>query len=572
MYTKESLERLKEKIDLISLISSHIALKAAGASYKGLCPFHDEKSPSFTIRRGDTHYHCYGCGAHGDAIQFLMTHLQMSFQEAVDSLAERFQVVLDVVEQKENADMQPLKEALSIANQFYHYSLIESSAGKEARAYLLQRGLSIEFMKRFGLGFCPEEGTLFRKVMQHHKITHDNLLKAGLLSKNGSEFFKGRITFPILSPFGQIVGFSARKLREESFGGKYINTPETALFKKSHLLFGLYYSRRRIAKEGSVIVVEGQLDCLRLLDAGLHYVVAALGTAFGKEHVAQLKKLGVRKSYLLFDGDKAGRAAASKVGDLFQEVGIDVVVSSLPEGSDPDSYLNQHSIEELCGYLERGQSYLEFQINYLDKGNSPAAKAELVALLKKQIESWEEPVMVHESLKKLASLVDVPMQMIGVRNPPPISLPLPQQKRSLDFDRILEMDLLRWLILKGNEKANFVETALAYLREEHFFNLTCRQMYGYFIRNKSLDLLAYVIATGEESLIDEIMQKKVPLERADLLFVETVQKLCDRFWLRQSEEIKKQMQEHLHSEEKLIALTKEFDALKKMRPSVTLLT
>jgi len=571
MYTKECLERLKEKIDLIELVSSYVELKAAGASYKGLCPYHDEKSPSFTLRRGDTHYHCFGCGVHGDAIQFLMTHLNLSFQEAVESLAERFQVVLEVVDQKgPKVDLTPLKEALEVAQQFYHYCLLEDPRGKEARDYLLGRGLTVDFIRRFGVGFAPDEGALFRKVMRHHKVSEDSLHKAGLLTKRGSGFFRGRITFPIRSSFGQIVGFSARKLREESYGGKYINTPETALFKKSHLLFGLNYSRRRIAKEGVVILVEGQVDALRLIDAGLSYAVAALGTAFGKEHVGQLKKLGVKKSYLLFDGDKAGRAAASKVGDLLQEVGVDVVVACLPEGSDPDSYLAAHSVEKLCDHMERGQEYLEFQVAYLHKGDSPAAKTALVKRMQEQIERWQEPLMVHESLKKLAALVDVPQQM--VRSNRPIVQKAPVKKGPIDFARILEMDFLRWLILKGNEKPELLATASSFLTEQHFFTPACKRMFCHIIENKQVDLLSCAMALGEEALIDEIMQKKVNVERVDKLFVETVQRLCDRLWLKESEEIKLQMQEKSHSEEEVFALAKRFDALKKNRPSVTLIS
>lgn len=569
MFTKESLQRLRERIDLIETLSSHIDLKRTGASYKACCPFHDEKTPSFVVKRGDTHYHCFGCGAHGDAIAFLMNYLHLSFREAVETLAEKFHVVLEKQERQEEEKGLPrenLKEALERANEFYHFFLLNAEEGRPALNYLFKRGLTLDFIRRFELGYAPEGGGYFLKWMHDKKIDNEALKEAGLLNAAGREFFRERITFPIYNARGSIVGFSARKIKEETFGGKYINTGETKLFKKSHLLYGLNYSRRRIAKERKALIVEGQIDCLRLIDAGFDLTVAALGTAFGEGHVRELKQLGVLEVKLLFDGDNAGQAAQSKVGDLFQKVGIEVKCIPLPQGYDPDSLVRQQGKEALGKLLEKGMDYLSFQIQYLlrDLPDSPAGKNALIAQLSKQIKAWEEPVMVHESLRRLAKLTHVPEHMVGAVNRP---IRQPAQKFQIDPNRILELDLLRWLLLM--ERDDFIATARHYLSLSHFFVPDCQKIYQAILEGAK-DLLAIAPEIEDEGIIAEIMGKKINRERAESHFIATVQKLADRKWLAQRETIKQKIDQGGHCQEKELELLKEFDALGKKRKQVSL--
>lgn len=571
MFTKESLVRLKERIDLVEVLSAHVDLRRAGSAYKALCPFHQEKTPSFVVQRGDTHYHCFGCSAHGDAIEFLMQHLNFSFMEAVESLAERFHVPLEREESSGEKGVQTslLKEASALASQFYHTCLLHTDEGKAPLRYLYQRGLTIDFIRRFEVGFAPSEGALFWKVMRGEKIAEEILLAAGLLTEGNRPFFRDRITFPIRSPMGAVIGFSARKYKEETFGGKYINTPETSIFKKSRLLFGLNYSRRRIAKERRVLIVEGQIDCLKLIEAGLDLTVAAQGTAFGESHAEELKKLGVRAAYLLFDGDTAGETAASKVGDLLQKKGIEVFVVNFPKGTDPDSYLTRFGTQRLLQELESAQSYLPFQIAYLGKElnlDSPAGKTEIVKTLKRQIEGWEEPVMVHESLRKMASLIRVPEEMLGlqagafsqvyVKNRGALTL------NAIDTNRVLELDLLRWLILM---RETFLPSARAQLEEKHFLNPICQKLFLKIREETRPDLLTLAAEIEDPHLIDEILQKKINRERAESHFLDTLQKLLDREWMQAREAVKIEIQSAQHSEEKILELAKQFDRLNSNR-------
>jgi DNA primase len=571
MFTKDSLERLKERIDVLEVVSSHVEMKRAGAAYKGLCPFHQEKSPSFMIQKGDTHYHCYGCGAHGDAIQFLMEYLNLPFVEAVESLAERFHVSLERQQQGEKgSDRTALKEVCALASQYFHATLLYAEEGREALEYLFKRGLTIDFINRFELGFAPNDGTLLRKWMRAEKVSDAFLMEAGILIEGGSRpFFRDRITFPIRNSTGSVIGFSARKYKEETFGGKYINTPETPLFKKSKILFGLNHCRRRIAKERRALVVEGQIDCLRLIEAGLDLAVAALGTAFGETHSDELKKLGVRTAYLLFDGDVAGQSAASKVGDLLQKKGIEVFVVNFPKESDPDSYLTQFGTQRLIEEIQQAQSYLGFQVDYLSKEinlDSPAGKAELIKVLKKQLQVWEDPIMVHESLRKLASLMRVPEDMVGVQTD---AFALSYVKNHgrltlnpVDPNRVLELDLIRWLVMMGEP---FLPTVNTYLTENHFVTPACKDLFQKIMREGKTDLFTLAADIEDPTLMDEMLQKKVNRERAETHFLETVQKLLDRKWMETREAIKTEIHTGGHSDEKILELALQFDALKTQR-------
>jgi len=584
LYTKASLEALKEKIDLIEVVSSEVPLKRSGSSYKACCPFHEEKTPSFVVQKGDTHYHCFGCGAHGDAIQFLMQHLKQSFTEAVEHLADRFHIPLELVDAGEEKGTPKafLRDALENASLFFHCYLLHTEEGRSALQYLHQRGISLAFIRRFQVGLAPKEPKLMRNILNTKKFSDQVLEEAGLLSQ-GREFFRDRITFPLRNPSGQVVGFSARKYKEETLGGKYINSPETALFKKSKHLFGMDECRRQIAKKKCAILVEGQIDCLKMIESGFSVTVAALGTAFGQAHVDNLMQLGLQRVFILFDGDVAGRAAASKTGNLFQKVGADVTVVTLGEGLDPDTYLTRFGPAQLMEEIEKGVDYLTFQVDYVARElqvDSPAGKTLLVNTLTAQIRDWEEPVMVHESLRKLAHLAKVPEEIVGVgasyiAAPSIMRQALLASSMAVDPHRVLELDLIRWLVLLGEEKPAWIQLAEGHLTADHFWVPVCKSLYGAYMeaveKNTPRDLFSLFIALEREdadACMQEILEKKIKREKADLLFVETVQKLVDRQWLRQGEEMRKEMQSGKYDEQQLLELLKRFDSLKKNRPVI----
>lgn len=581
-FSKDSLELLRSRIDLIEVLSPYLKLQKSGAAYKALCPFHEEKSPSLIIQRGDSHYHCFGCGAHGDAIQFLMTHLKMSFVEAVESLADRFHVQLEEVKGDDKPKGPPkaaLKDALERACQFYQFYLLHTMEGHGALDYLYSRGITLDFINQFQIGLAPKIPQIFLKAMWEQKISNSILEEVGLFTK-GREFFADRITIPIRDAVGSVIGFSARKYKTDTFGGKYINTPETPLFKKSKVLFGLSFSRKTIAKERKALIVEGQIDALRLIYSGFNWTVAGQGTAFGEDQAKELIHLGVRQVYLGLDGDSAGQEAAVKIGNIFQKEGIDVHVLKLPEKCDPDVVLQEKGPEEWQKLIDKSVDYLTFLVDHLSKTinvQSPAGKNELVQSIAKRIREWDHPLMVHESLRKLARLTQTPESIIGA---PEQNAPQVYIKRSasvtfteIDPDRILEADLLRWLFLMGESCPHLVAIAEANLKAEHFRVAAGRSLFEKYLvatkENKPRDLLSLAIdldQTEQQLFMAEILQKRVNRERAVLCFVETVQRLLERHWMHQREEIKLKIFSGTCSEEEVLELARKFDEIKKARP------
>ncbi|HPE84856.1 MAG TPA: DNA primase, partial [Chlamydiales bacterium] len=457
LFSKTSLETLRERIDLIEVLSSHLDLKRSGGSYKACCPFHDEKSPSFIVKRGDSHYHCFGCGAHGDAIAFLMNHLKMSFSDSVEQLAERFGVRIEKIDEKD-APQGPNKKLLRAANEeathFFSSFLLHTEEGHRALNYLYERGLDLDFVRSFRIGYAPRDTKVFFEAMLKKGHSMDVLAEVALMAQNRMPFFRERIMFPILDAGGQVVGFSGRKIQDSSFGPKYINTSDTPLFKKSKVLFGLHESRKRIAKEKKVIICEGQIDALRLIQEGFNFTVAGQGTAFGQEQANELMHLGVTHIYLALDGDRAGQEAAVKIGHFFQKEGVDVSVALLPEGSDPDTLLRTEGPPSFAKLLEEADDYLTFLVRFYSQGQDlsrPAVKTELVQIISRRIREWNHPLMIHESLRKLAKLTHVPESTIGVDQVTPVDVIIKKtgtlSGESIDPERVLEMDLLRWMLL-----------------------------------------------------------------------------------------------------------------------------
>jgi DNA primase len=587
-FKKESLELLRQRIDLAEVISAHVQLHRSGASFKACCPFHEEKTPSFVIQKGDSHYHCYGCGAHGDAIAFLMGHLKLSFIEAIETLAERFQVSLEKEEegdQKKGPSKSAMKNALEKACRFYHFALLHTEEGHHALKYLYARGIDLEFIRLFEVGFAPKQSDVLQKVLHSQQIDVAMLEQTGLVSIGGNkkrDFFSDRITFPIRDAMGAVIGFSARKFKEDTYGGKYINTSETPLFKKSHVLYGLSYCRQRIAKERKAIVVEGQIDALRLIHAGFNFTVAGQGTAFGEGHVKELLHLGVNHIFLAMDGDEAGGEAAVKIGNLFQKKGVEVSTVQMPSGADPDLILKERGPPGFLQLMDESCDYLTFLFKHLSKNldvNSPSKKNELVQKIASMIREWEQEVMVHESLKKLAKIAHIPETMIGVGG---YSVPEIYVKKAekiifanIDPDKILETDLLRWMVLMGETQPQLIDMIRHNLLPEHFRVEACRRFFSHYLEaylcSQPRDLLSLAIvlnSADDQTLFSQIMQKKINLLKAEETLIETIRKILQRHWMEEREKIKMKIHSGACTDEEVLELAKQFDEIKKQPPQV----
>jgi DNA primase len=336
---QESVEAVKAAADMLDVVGARTQLRKAGSRYVGRCPFHEERTPSFSVNAVDKLYYCFGCGAGGDLISFVRETENVDFAGAVEWLGERFRVPLEYEASSPAADRarerrERLHRLLDQAATFYERCLWETAAGEPARNYLGSRGLSADACRAFRLGFAPGGRTLAQKARERD-FSDDELLAAGLANRRGNDYFAQRIVFPLADARGRVLGFQARRLLEDDpLQAKYVNSPESGVFQKGAILYGLDLARPAIARQDRAVVVEGNTDVIALRQEGLEPVVASMGTALTDRHLRQLSRL-TRKVWLCFDGDAAGEAATLRGMELAAEQGFVIKVATLPPGSDP---------------------------------------------------------------------------------------------------------------------------------------------------------------------------------------------------------------------------------------------
>jgi DNA primase len=356
-----SVREAVDAADMVEVVSARTQLRRSGARWTGLCPFHDEKTPSFSVNPADKLFHCFGCGKGGDVISFVRETEQLDFAQAVEWLAERYRVTLEYEESSPEQDAargrrERLLSLLEQATAFYERWLWESPRGEAARGYLAGRGLGEDVCREYRLGLAPGGATLTRKAREKG-FTGAELSAAGLVNRRGNDYFSGRLLFPLADARGRVRGFQARKLREDDpLRAKYVNSPEGELFRKGDLLYGLDRARAAIAKQERAVVVEGNTDVLALHQAGLEPVVASMGTALTERQLKELSRL-THKAWICFDGDAAGEAATLRGMELAAAQGFDVRVVTLPPGRDPADLAAE--FDELLG---RAESYLSYRV------------------------------------------------------------------------------------------------------------------------------------------------------------------------------------------------------------------
>ena len=368
--TEATVEEIKARIDLADLIASYgIQVKTAGASKKACCPFHHEKTPSFNINESRGFYHCFGCGESGDAIKFVQKMDGLTFVEAVKKLAEQCGVKIEESEDPAAGKRKRLLALMAELAQFYHRCLQKTKEAEPAREYLKSRDLGDEVQESFLIGYAPNGASTMMKWAEKYKYTAEEMEEAGVIKPprgpgdQGYHRFGGRLMFSIRDKQGRVVAFSGRQLVASKNSGKYVNSPETLIFKKSNVLFGFDKAAGNIAKSAhhEAIVCEGQIDTIRLHVSGFPVAVASQGTAFTEEHVKMLKKVA-DQVVLVFDDDAAGHKATIRTAGLFLAAEMPVRVVSLPEGDDPDSYLRKHSAEDFQKLLDNAESIMSFQV------------------------------------------------------------------------------------------------------------------------------------------------------------------------------------------------------------------
>ena len=356
MIANDSIEQLKSRLDILDVVGSYIELKKAGANYKAPCPFHDDKSPSFVVSPSKQIYHCFGCGAGGDSIRFVMEYEKLSYPESIEKLALQYNFSLQYTD---NQYQQKRSQLLDKLNEYYQNLLTHN---QNALAYLKERGIFESSIEKFGIGYAPSSGQTLTYI-QKNMFTMKEAIEVGVAGHdNGKSFarFIERITFPIFATNGSIVGFGGRTITGHQ--AKYVNSPQTKLFNKSKILYAYNFAKDTIHKNQQIIITEGYLDVIMLHQAGFTNAVATLGTALTPEHLPLLRK-GEPRIVMAYDGDSAGAAAALKAARLLSVSGFNGGVILFKEGMDPADMVKNGQIEELNNLFRHPKSFVEFVIN-----------------------------------------------------------------------------------------------------------------------------------------------------------------------------------------------------------------
>ncbi|MBR4114251.1 MAG: DNA primase [Anaerotignum sp.] len=365
-YPREIIDEVRMQNDIVEVISQYVPLKQKGNSYFGLCPFHNEKTASFSVNSEKQFYYCFGCGAAGNVFSFLMEMENMDFPEAMKKLAERAHITLPEPEKSAQViaaeqTKQRLFDIHTTAGRFF-YDCLQEEQGKAARDYLVKRRMDPRMARKFGIGYSPDSYDALFKHLKGKGFSVSDILKSGLVleNKDGKGYhdrFRGRLMFPIFDVQGRVVGFGGRILAKGE--PKYLNSPETILFSKSRNLYGLNFAKA--AKKRELILVEGYMDMLSIYQAGFHNVVASLGTAFNQEHARTLKRFA-DDVILLYDSDEAGTNAALRAIPVLVKNGFRVKVTQVPDGKDPDEFIKAKGAAEFSKLLINAVHYISFEI------------------------------------------------------------------------------------------------------------------------------------------------------------------------------------------------------------------
>lgn len=463
---QSTINEIKDKTDILDVVSEYVKLEKRGRNYIGLCPFHDEKTPSFTVSEDKQICHCFGCKKGGNVFQFIQEIKDIPFTEAVKELGERVNIQVDVpnysqddgTHQIASEDLQMI-EMHELMQAYYHYALVKTVEGEAALNYLKERGFSDEMIEKRKIGYAPDNATFCHDFLEKKGYDIELAYEAGLLSRNEENFsyydrFRDRIMFPLQNAQGRTVGYSGRTYTDQE--PKYLNSPETPIFQKRRLLYNLDKARRSIRKIDEIMLLEGFMDVIKSDQAGLHQVVATMGTQLSQEHITVVKKL-TNNITLMFDGDSAGQNATLKTGQQLLQQGFNVFVIQLPSGMDPDEYLVKHGEDAFNHFVtHEKKTFINFKIHlHQDEiQNNDLAYEKYLKEITQDISYMNSSILRKKVLQEVADLFKVSFdslsQSVGHYShqapEPPSAAPDIPQFRQLSRNEKAEVCLLKHFV------------------------------------------------------------------------------------------------------------------------------
>lgn len=421
LISQHSIQQIQSRIDIIDIIGSFVKLKKRGANYLGVCPFHNEKTPSFTVSPSKEIYKCFGCGKSGNAIGFLMEHEKYSYTEALRWLANKYNIELEETEVSPEYKAQlAVADSLYIINQFardyFSRQLHETEEGRDiALAYLRERGFRDDIIQKFQLGYSPQTRDSFTRAALEAQYNPDLLVKSGLVAHREESYYdnyRGRIIFPVHNQSGKVLGFGARVIKSNDKAPKYINTPENEIYIKSKILYGAYFARMAIDKHDECLLVEGYTDVISLHQAGIENVVASGGTSLTLDQLRLIKKYSNHLT-IIYDGDQAGVKAALRGLDLALEEGLHVRLVLIPDAEDPDSYVRKVGKEAFIDFVKREKKdfiLFQLQVALREAGDDIARKADIVNQVSEsisRISKTEDFTRRQDYIKQVAGILRI---------------------------------------------------------------------------------------------------------------------------------------------------------------------
>jgi DNA primase len=492
MIPRETFDRIFSAARIEDVVGDYVSLKKRGANLIGLCPFHDEKTGSFTVSPSKGIFKCFGCGKAGNPVNFITEIEQCSYGDALRQLAKKYHIEIEereltAEEQQKQDDRESMFIVNEFANKWFHDQLWNTPEGTAvAMSYLRQRGLREDIIRKFQIGYSPEKAALWdvakKKGFLEKYLLNDSqnapYIGTGVCGKSEDnrlyDRFRGRVMFPFLSISGKVVGFSGRLMVKNDKVGKYVNSPTSLIYEKHNELFGLYQAKQAISKNNSCYLVEGQMDVIQLVQSGIENVVASGGTALTINQIRLIHRF-TENIVLLYDGDKAGIKAALRGIDMMLEEGINVRVILLPEGEDPDSFAKNHNASDLTAFLESNQhDFIRFKTQLLmeDAQNDPTKRSDMILQIVRSIAVIPDIIKRQVYIKDTANLLAIPEDVLTRKVAEIRQIEAAEKNKKKDLDQRRQNDIAE--ISKHEENntlSNFIETTPNSHKEQNILNL-----------------------------------------------------------------------------------------------------
>jgi DNA primase len=498
------IEEIRNSISIVDIISEYVQLRKRGKNYIGLCPFHTEKTPSFTVTEEKQIFHCFGCHAGGNVFKFLMDYKKISFVEAVQEIAQQQGIEINYDDEgfnEKQSEQEVLYDINTEAARYFSNNLLNDAEGEIARNYFQKRNLKVQTMRSFGLGYAHNGWENLVNFLKEKNIDLEKALQLGLIGRNNDgrvyDKLAGRIIFPIFSPNGRVVAFAGRKLREDDSGGKYINSPESIIYIKGRILYGLSHAKDDIRKLDKAIIVEGYMDLISLYQAGVKNVVAVSGTALTDDQ-AQLLSRYTKNVVLLFDADAAGIKASMRSIEILLKRDYNVKISTLPKGEDPDSYVTKFGKDAFDEIIKRAENFLEYQTAYYEAQgmfDDPTRMAEAIRDLVKPIALVDDELKRNILMRSIARKFNLREKLLEAELDK--ALEFQKKQNRIQAQRIFKKEDIQQEGLITKERVNI---------PPHFYN-TEREIIKLLFENNEQIIGIITYNVHEEDILVDIHRK-----------------------------------------------------------------